>query len=397
MAFSSSLYYFNSQTPEPCLFVFDKNVGSTKKNHMKDSTILVTGAAGFIGSHLVDRLLTEGFGVVGVDNFNDYYDPKIKERNLESALQFKSFRLYREDILNIGGLTQIFKSERPEKAVHLAARTGVRPSILDPHLYGQVNILGTVNLLKLAVNFNVKQFIFGSSSSVYGQSKRLPFAENDPCNNIISPYGASKRAAEFFVESFSKTYGLRSVILRLFTVYGPRGRPDMAPALFTKAILSNKPINQFGNGSTSRDYTYIDDIINGIVRTIDKLPRAKSPRYCPKSLHERAEYPSEVCIRSGIHPQTKSPRYSASEYKNFDFEIINLGNNHPVTLTEFISTLEKVIGKKAKIKKLPIQSGDVEKTWVEISKAQKLLSWLPKIAFREGLQNYLNWYKSFHQ
>src|SRR3989344_5792935 len=201
-------------------------------------TILITGCAGFIGSHLVDRLLNQAYRVVGIDNFNDYYEPKIKERNLESTLKFSNFKLYKEDILDFKTLLRIFKNEKPQKVIHLAARAGVRPSITNPVLYGQVNILGTVNLLKLSVDFKVNQFIFGSSSSVYGESSRLPFTEDDPCETIISPYGASKRSAEFFVESFYQSFGLKSTILRLFTVYGPRGRPDMAPALFTKAILS---------------------------------------------------------------------------------------------------------------------------------------------------------------
>ena len=310
--------------------------------------ILVTGAAGFIGSHLVDRLLSTEYKVVGVDDFNNYYDPRLKEKNLESAKKSNYFKLYRTDICDFKNLKKIFLREKPQKIIHLAARAGVRPSIKNPLLYGKVNVLGTVNLLKLAVDFTIEQFIFGSSSSVYGQSKRLPFTENDPCEKIISPYGASKRSAEFFVESFHKSFGLKAIILRLFTVYGPRGRPDMAPALFTKAILSDKPINQFGDGSTSRDYTYIDDIVDGIAKTLDK---------------------------------------------NFDFEIINLGNNHPVRLTEFISILEKVIGKKAKIKKIPMQKGDVEKTRANIVKAKRLLGWQPKIKIEQGLQNYIRWLK----
>jgi len=311
--------------------------------------ILVTGCAGFIGSYLCDRLLKERYKVVGIDNFNDYYDPKIKEKNLDWALKSKSFKLYKADICDFKSLSTIFKKEKPKKIVHLAARAGVRPSIANPKLYTQVNVLGTVNLLKLAVNFNVKQFILGSSSSVYGNSKNLPFQENDRCENIISPYGASKRAAEFFVESFYKTYGLKSTILRFFTVYGPRSRPDMAPALFTKAILSGKSINQFGDGTSSRDYTYIDDIVNGITRTLEK---------------------------------------------DFNFEIINLGNNHPIKLTEFIIILEKIIGKKARVKKLQMQTGDVETTWANVVKAKKLLGWMPKTKFSAGLARYIEWLKN---
>lgn len=305
--------------------------------------ILVTGAAGFIGSNLCDRLLSEGFDVIGVDNFNDYYDPKVKEENLVKALQSKSFKLDRLDILNLEKLSEVFEREKPQKVVHLAARAGVRPSIKNPLLYTQVNVLGTVNLLKLSVDYKIKQFIFGSSSSVYGNSRQLPFTEDDPCDAIISSYGASKRAAEFWVETFYRTYGLKSVILRFFTVYGPRGRPDMAPALFTGAILEGKKIRQFGNGSSSRDYTYIDDIIEGILKTI---------------------------------------------HSDFDFEIINLGSNHPVSLIDFISTIEQITDKKSKIKKSPVPIGDVKKTWANIVKAKKLLEWEPKVKIKNGLKKY---------
>jgi UDP-glucuronate 4-epimerase len=310
--------------------------------------ILVTGCAGFIGSNLCDRLLEEDSEVIGIDNFNDYYDPKIKERNLESALKSDKFKLYREDVLNFKNLSEIFDVAKPQKIVHLAARAGVRPSLANPLLYFRVNTLGTVNLLKLSVGFKASQFIFGSSSSVYGQSKRLPFVEGDPCENIISPYGASKRSAEFFVESFYHSFGLKSIILRLFSVYGPRGRPDMAPALFTQAILKDKPIFQFGDGSASRDYTYIDDIIEGIIKTLN----------------------------SGLN-----------------FEIINLGDNNPVTLKNFVATLEEINGMKAKISKKPMQTGDVEKTWANIARAKKLLGWQPKTKLYAGLENYLEWLK----
>ncbi len=316
--------------------------------------ILVTGCSGFIGSHLTDRLLAEGSDVVGVDNFNDYYDPRIKEKNLEGALKINRFKLYRKDILDFESLEKILRKEKPKKVIHMAARTGVRPSIKNSLLYTQVNVLGTVNLLKLSVDHKVSQFIFGSSSSVYGNSPILPLSEDDPCENIISPYGASKRAAEFFVESFHHTHRLKSIILRLFTVYGPRGRPDMAPALFTKAILEGRVINQFGDGTSSRDYTYIDDIVDGIVKALNS---------------------------------------------DFDFEIINLGHNTPMTLIDFIDTLEKIIGKKAEIKKMPLQAGDVKKTWANVVKAKKLLGWGSKTNLNQGLFKYLRWLdpKSFQR
>lgn len=310
--------------------------------------ILVTGCGGFIGSHLCDRLLKDGYHVIGIDNFNDYYDPKIKERNLGSALKFKGFKLYRLDILDFDGLSRMFKKEKAQKVIHLAARAGVRASIADPLLYTSVNVLGTVNLLKVSVNSSVEHFIFGSSSSVYGNSEKVPFTEDDTCKNIISPYGASKRSAEFFVESFYHNFGLKSIILRLFTVYGPRGRPDMAPALFTKAIITGRAIKQFGDGS-SRDYTFIDDVIDGILKALGK---------------------------------------------DLDFEIINLGGNNPVTLTDFITMIEEDVGKKAKINMLEKQIGDSERTWASIEKAKKLLGWQPQTELRSGLVKYVQWLKT---
>lgn len=310
--------------------------------------VLVTGCAGFIGSHLTDRLLSSGYEVVGVDNFSNNYDPKIKEVNLSSALASANFNLKRGDILNFAALSKIFKEKKINLVIHLAAKTGVRPSITKAPDYTRTNVLGTINLLRLAARFETDKFIFGSSSSVYGNCRRLPFTEDDLCETIISPYGASKRAAEFFVESFYHTYKIKSMILRFFTVYGPRGRPDMAPAKFSRAILAGEQLAQFGDGSTSRDYTYIDDIIDGIMRALE----------------------------------TK-----------VDFEVINLGNSHPITLADFIKTCEKIIGRGAKIKKLPRQAGDVEKTWANVVKAYKLLGWKPVTRLEEGLERYFEWLK----
>jgi len=308
--------------------------------------ILITGCAGFIGSNLVDRLLEKEALVVGVDNFNDYYDPEVKEDNLDMANKNKRFKLYRCDILDLTRLSQIFKKEKPSKIVHLAARASIRPSISDPVLYAEVNVLGTVNLLELSSQYRVSQFIFGSSSSVYGNSPNLPFAEDDLCQNIVSPYGASKRAAEIFVESFSKTHKMKSAILRFFSVYGPRGRPDMAIALFCDFIKSNQAITQYGEGNSSRDYTYIDDVVDGIINTLGK---------------------------------------------DFDFETINLGNSHSVSLADLIKTIEKISGKKAAIKKMSSVPGDAARTLAEISKAKKMINWVPHTPLEVGIKQYWNW------
>lgn len=311
--------------------------------------VLVTGAAGFIGSNLVDELLAKNYEVIGVDNFNDYYSPSIKKRNLSKALGSKKISLHQLDICEALKLEEVFKKERPDVIVHLAARAGVRPSITDPELYLKTNVLGTINILKCSQAFAVEKFVFGSSSSVYGNSTNAPFREDDLCQKIASPYGATKRSAEFFVESFYHNFGLKAVVLRFFTVYGERGRPDMAPAIFAKAIIEGKPVVQFGNGTTSRDYTYIDDIVSGIILAIEK---------------------------------------------DLSFEIINLGNSSPVKLREFILTLETIIGKKARIQKTAKQIGDVDITYADINKAKRLLDWEPKVKLPEGLSNYVRWLKN---
>lgn len=310
--------------------------------------VLITGCAGFIGSHLTDKLLKSNWRVVGIDNFDNYYDPNIKKRNLIVALKNQNLKLYKSDVFDFEKMKLLFTEEKPDVVVHLAARAGVRPSLDNPILYSEVNAIGLLNLLKLSVDFKIGKFVFASSSSVYGKSNMIPFVEDDPCLDIISPYGASKRAAEIFVETFSKVYGLKAVALRFFTVYGPRGRPDMAPALFANAVMNGTTINQFGNGKTFRDYTFIEDIVDGIERSIEK---------------------------------------------DLNFEIINLGNNNPVSLLEFISTIEIVLGKRAKTAMLPSQPGDVEKTWASIEKARKILDWEPKVNLDEGMRSYTKWLK----
>lgn len=306
--------------------------------------ILVTGGAGFIGSHLCEALLKRGDSIVCADDFNDYYSPKIKEQNIKECLKSKNFRLYREDIRDLKKLKIIFDDNEITGVVHLAARAGVRPSIANPLLYEETNVKGTLNLLELSKN--VKNFIFGSSSSVYGNSK-TPFSEEDRVDNPISPYAATKKAGELLCSTYHHLYNIPVTCLRFFTVYGPRGRPDMAPYKFTKLIDEGMEIEMYGDGSAKRDYTYITDVVSGILAALDK----------------RSE-----------------------------FEIINLGNSKTVELNYFISLIEKLLSKKAKIRKMPMQPGDVNATWADISKAKKLLGWEPKVRIEEGMEKFVKWF-----
>lgn len=311
-------------------------------------TILVTGCAGFIGSHLSVKLVKDGCLIVGLDNLNDYYNPLWKLENIKEINNYSNFKFIKGDILDKNLLANLFKKHKFDCVIHLAARAGVRPSIANPELYEEVNIRGTLNMLEAARNHEVKKFIFASSSSVYGNLSKIPFSEEDPVNFPISPYAATKKAGEELCFTYSHLYDLPIICLRFFTVYGPRGRPDMAPYLFTKAIFEGQTINKYGDGSTSRDYTYINDIVKGVI--------------------------------SAINFKCK-------------YEIFNLGNSQPVTLNKFINNLEKITGKKAAIKKMPMQPGDVEKTYADIIKAKKYLKYNPRTGFYEGLKKFVQWYK----
>jgi UDP-glucuronate 4-epimerase len=306
--------------------------------------ILVTGNAGFIGSNLTERLLKLGDEVVGIDNFNDYYDPKRKEKNIEEFKIDPNFTQEHADILDKEKLKLIFSQNRPEIIIHLAARAGVRPSLKNPKLYYQVNVMGTKNLLDLAKKHKVKQFILASSSSVYGNQAKIPFSETDKLAKPLSPYAQTKLEAE----TLCKQDNFPVTVLRFFTVYGPKGRPDMAPYLFTKRILEGKTITRFGDGFSSRDYTYIDDIVNGIIAAVNR-------------------------------PLT--------------YEIINLGNNQPIKLNDFISVVEKITGEKAKIIEKPRHPADVRQTYADIAKAKKLLNWQPKTDLKTGMEKFIAWFK----
>ena len=311
-------------------------------------TILVTGGAGFIGSHVCDSLLDRGFKVVCVDNFNDYYDPEIKERNIQKASGNNNFVLYRVDITDKIELRKIFEKEKIDKIIHLAARAGVRDSFENPELYEKVNVEGTRNLLEFANEFKIKKFIFGSSSSVYGLNKKLPFSEGDSIENTISPYANTKKKAEELCKEYSARFGLNIICLRFFTCYGPRGRPDMAAYKFTKLICNGKPIDMYGDGTSRRDYTYVQDIVDGILSALDV---------------------------------------------NLGFEVINLGDSITVELNKFISIIEKETGNKSNINYLPAQRGDVPVTYADISKANKLLNYHPKIKIEEGIKLFVEWFR----
>ncbi len=309
---------------------------------------LVTGGAGFIGSHLCEALLSGGRRVVCVDDFNDFYDPAIKEHNVAGCRKNRNFALYRADIRDIDALKKIFAKEKPEKIVHLAARAGVRPSIAQPLLYEEVNVKGTLNLLELARRHNARQFVFGSSSSVYGLN-RAPFSEADTDLRPISPYAATKKAGEELCYTYHHLYKIPVTCLRFFTVYGPRQRPDLAIHKFTRLLFAGLPIPLFGDGSTMRDYTYSDDIIGGIL---------------------------------------------ASLKKELPYEIINLGNSKPVRLRDLIARLEQATGKKAIIAEQPEQAGDVPVTSADITKAKKLLGWKPRTPLARGLAAFIEWFSA---
>jgi UDP-glucuronate 4-epimerase len=311
--------------------------------------VLVTGGAGFIGSHLCQALLGRGSSLAIVDSFDDFYSPNVKRANLAEIARHGEVRLFETDIRNTAGLRKAFEEFKPSAVAHLAARAGVRPSIEQPELYYEVNVGGTVNLLSLAREFGVKKFIFISSSSVYGATARVPFVEDHVEMRPVSPYAATKLAGELTCYTYSHLFQLPVVCLRIFTVYGPRQRPDLAIHKFAALMEAGKPIPVFGDGSTSRDYTFVEDIVAGIL--------------------------------------------AALEFET-QFEIFNLGNSHPVTLRELIEHLEKATGKRAVIQTLPHQPGDVPATWADITKARRLLGYEPRVALPEGIRRFVEWYRA---
>lgn len=313
--------------------------------------ILITGGAGFIGSHLVDRLLSEGgWEITVIDDFNDFYDPSIKRANIETHIGQPNYRLIEADIREYEVIHQALAEDQFDCVVHLAARAGVRPSLTEPRLYVETNINGTLNLLELARERGVKQFVFGSSSSVYGMNEKVPFSEDDPIFNPISPYAATKAAGELICHTYSHLYGMRIVCLRFFTVYGSRQRPDLAIHKFANLITRGKVIPVFGDGTTRRDYTYIDDIIAGVRAAID--------------------------------------------YDQSNYEVINLGESRTVELRELISLLESELAQTAKIDRQPMQPGDVPQTFADITKARRLLNYNPQTQIEEGMRRFVEWWRA---
>ncbi len=316
-----------------------------------NKNILVTGGAGFIGSHLVERLLTEdSWNITVVDDFNDFYSPEIKRQNISAFTEDSRFTVAEVDIRDFDKLQQVFDKTKFNVVVHLAARAGVRPSLEEPKLYTETNVDGTINLLELAKEFGVGQFVFGSSSSVYGARSEVPFSEEDKISAPISPYAATKIAGEMLCHSYAHLYGIRVVCLRFFTVYGARQRPDLAIHKFARLISAGEPIPVFGDGSTRRDYTFIDDIIQGVRAAID---------------------------------------YSATVY-----EVINLGESQTIELRELVSLLENALGKKAIIDRKGEQPGDVPQTFANISKARELLNYDPQTPIEKGIEHFVKWFQS---
>lgn len=315
-------------------------------------TYLVTGGAGFIGSSLADFLLKKDYKVVVIDNFCDFYDPSIKRNNVKDNLDNPNYKLYEIDLRCKSDVEKVFRENKIDVVIHLAAMAGVRPSIENPILYQEVNCIGTQNLLEVMKEYGVKNLVMASSSSVYGNNKKVPFKETDIVDYAISPYAATKKSNEVMTHVYHKLFNMNVIMLRFFTVYGPRQRPDLAINKFTRLMLNDEEVTMFGDGTTSRDYTYIDDIVSGIYSSINYVLN-----------------------------------------NNDVYEIVNLGNSSPISLKEMINTIAEVLNKEPKIKEMPMQQGDVNITYADISKAKEMLNYDPKTSFKEGIEKFVKWYK----
>jgi UDP-glucuronate 4-epimerase len=332
-------------------------------------TVLVTGAAGFIGAAVAHRLLERGKEVIGIDSLTTYYDPKLKLARLARLEERKGFRFVRQDVADAEEMKKLFSGERFDTVIHLAAQAGVRYSIENPGAYAQSNLVGFLNILEGCRHSAVKHLVYASSSSVYGSNEKLPFSVSDNVDHPVSLYAATKKANELMAHSYAHLYRLPVTGLRFFTVYGPWGRPDMAPFQFVRNILAGEPINVFNHGHHRRDFTYIDDIAEGVVRTADRIA-TPSERWDPKA---------------------PDPAISSAPYR-----VYNIGNNQPVGLLDFIATIEKATGRKAKMNMLPMQKGDVEATYADIDALSEAVGFSPSTPIEEGIAKLVAWYREYY-
>ena len=330
-----------------------KQKHSSSQSKQKDGAILVTGTAGFIGMYVAKQLLDQGYSVIGIDNINSYYDQTLKRKRNKMLLKHPKYRFFRVDVANYNRMKSIFSKYAIKTICHLAAQAGVRYSLENPFLYENSNNKGTLTIFELAREFGVTDVVYASSSSVYGGNKKVPFKETDAVDHPVSLYAATKKYNELLAYTYHSLYGINSLGLRFFTVYGPYGRPDMALFTFTKRILEDLPIDVYNKGNMYRDFTYVTDIADGVVSAIKNVHRVKC-------------------------------------------DVINLGNSQPVKLTSFIKILEKQIGKKAKTNLLPMQKGDVYKTYADISKAKRILKYKPKVSVDEGVKSFVDWYRKYY-
>jgi UDP-glucuronate 4-epimerase len=332
--------------------------------------ILVTGAAGFIGMTTTLRLLERGDEVVGLDNLNDYYDVTLKERRLARLTSHPNFRFFKGDVADRPGMEQLFATEKFERVIHLAAQAGVRYSLQNPHAYVDSNIVGFMNILEGCRHNQVGHLVYASSSSVYGGNTRMPFSEHDSVDHPVSMYAATKKANELMAHTYSHLFGLPTTGLRFFTVYGPWGRPDMALFLFTKAILEGRAIDVFNEGNMQRDFTFVDDIVEGVLRVLDR-PATASPSY---------------------DPLVADPATSNAPYRVF-----NIGNNNPVPLLDFIACIEDALGRKAEKNLLPLQDGDVPATYANTDALRYWVGFVPATPIKDGIAKFVAWYRDYYK
>ena len=332
--------------------------------------ILITGSAGFIGSTLSKKLLDRGDEIIGIDNHNNYYDPKIKDDRVKLLKNYKNYKHYKADINDYEKISEIFKTHKFQKVVNLAAQAGVRYSIENPLAYINSNIVGFAHILENCRHNMIQHLVYASTSSIYGANGKMPFSEHDSANHPLSVYAATKKSNELMAHAYSYLYQLPTTGLRFFTVYGPWGRPDMALFKFTKAIIEDKPINVFNNGNHTRDFTYVDDIVEGVIKTLDNP------------------------AQTNVSWNSKQPDPATS---TAPWQIFNIGNNQPVQLMDYIKALEKTLGKKAIINFLPLQAGDVPDTYADVSNLNKKFKYKPTTSVINGISNFVKWYKDYYK